>query len=410
MRHLGKRLALSGLILAASALGGCTTRVAPTANSGTPEALPAQSFRREWAADLKLEKDQIERMFVIEDLVFAFTKGNVAYALNKGSGTIRFFDKITTSSIRPHPPVVLKDRIVFATNSTLEIYRRDGQGKERSFATHSSLRTNAVGWAGGSRLFFGVDTPGAGRMVAVETLPGQYKPVREVWELMSTKGAAINSAPAAWGGAVYVAYDDGEVYAVNGETRATIWSTSTGTTFKTYGPVQADLRADEYGVYVPSTDTKFYCLEKGSGRVKWQYFAGSSLRDSPEVTATTVYLPVNNVGMVALDKTQGQYNREPKWVVRDMVKFISEDEKFAYFQRSDNVIVAVDRATGEQRFTSKRRDLVAFATNARDKDGMIYASTREGIIVAIRPVLKPGDVGEMAWEPATPIVEAVAAR
>jgi len=398
-------------MLAAGVMGGCAPRVAEKSETpSAPEVLPAQSFKREWAADLKLEKDQIERLFVMEDLVFAYTKQNVAYVLNKGSGRIRFFDKITTSSIKPHPPVVLKDRICFATNSTLEIYRRDGQGKERSFSTKSSLRTNAVGWSGGSRVYYGVDTPGAGRLVAAETLPGDYKPVREVWELMSTKGAAINSAPAVWTGAVYVAYDDGEVYAINGDTRATIWATSTGTTFKTYGPVQADLRADEFGVYVPSTDSKFYCLEKGSGRVKWQYFAGSSLRSSPEVTQSTVYLPVNNVGIVAIDKLQGQYTREPKWIVRDMIKFISEDEKYAYFQRSDNVVVAVDRATGEQRFTNKRRDLVTYATNPRDKEGMIYGATRDGVIVAIRPVLKPGDVGEMAWEPVTPRVDAVAAR
>ena len=59
-------------------------------------------------------------------------------------------------------------------------------------------------------------------------------------------------------------------------------------------------------------------------------------------------------------------------------------------------------------FTNRRRDLVAFASNPRDKDGMIYASTRDGQVVAIRPVLRPGDVGETAWVPVAP--EAVAAR
>ncbi|MEZ0267398.1 MAG: PQQ-binding-like beta-propeller repeat protein [Phycisphaerae bacterium] len=410
MRHQGRRLAgACGAWLTAGVLGvlaaGCGPHAKPGGNAAATvvaEPIPAQSFKREWAADLKIGNDAVDRMFVSEDLLFVYTKSNTAYVMNRASGRVRFFDKVTTSKLPPHPPVVLKERIVFPTSSTLEVYRRDGLGKERSFSTKSSLRTNAVGWPGGSRVYYGVDTPGAGRMTATETLPGDYKPVREVWELMSTKGAAINSAPTVWAGVVYVAFDDGEVYAVNGENRATIWATSTGTTFKTFGPVNADLRSDEYGVYVPSTDTKFYCLERGSGRKKWEYFAGHPLTANPETTLTTVYLPVSQLGMVAIDKTQGGAVREPKWVVRDMTRFLAEDEKHAYFQRNDNTIVAVDKASGEQRFTNRRRDLVAFASNPRDKDGTIYAATREGLVVAIRPVLKPGDVGETAWVPVTP--------
>ncbi len=403
-----KHLLMSGLVLAASAIGGCATKEAePVA---MPEPLNSQSFKREWGADLELKDDEVDRLYAMEDMVFVYTKKHMVYVLNKGSGRIRFSDKIDNSPIKPHQPVVLKDRIVFPTNSTLEIYRRDGKAKERSFATHSSLRTEAVGSPTGSRVFFGVDTPGAGRMVAAETLPGDYKPVREVWELMSTHGAPINSAPAVWGGVCYVGYEDGEVYAINADTREGIWATSTGTTFKTYGPVQADLRADENGVYVPSTDSKFYCLDKAQGRVKWSYFAGSSLRDTAEVSLTTVYLPVTALGMVAIDKLQGPAVREPKWVVRDMVKFLAEDEKFAYFQRSDNVIAAVDKVTGEPKFTNKRRDFVAFATNARDKEGTIFASTKDGRVYAIRPVLKLGDVGEVVWQPIVPDAPVLASK
>jgi len=359
-----------------------------------------QSFKRDWMADLELKGDAITRVFLREDVVVAYTKSNMAYVLNRAGGVVRFAAKITDSSVPPLEPVVLKERVIFPTDSSLEIYRRDGRF-ERSYTTQSSPRTNVVGQRDGSRVFFGVDTRNSGRVVAIETLPGQYKPVNQKWELMDDHGAPIYSAPAVNAGIVYSAFGNGEVYAVNQDNRQAIWSTSTGQTFKTYGPVQADLRADDFGVYVPSTDSKFYCLDKTQGRKKWEYFAGSSLRSTPAISATMVYLPVTDRGVVAIDKINGPASREPKWIVRDAVKLVAEDEKYAYFHRADNVVIAIEKASGEQKFTSKRTDFVAFATNT--KDSTIYAATKSGQVMAIVPVLKPGNMGELALDQATPV-------
>jgi hypothetical protein len=386
------------LALAVSAIGGCQHRDTGPKDTGAIEPIPVQSFKREWVADLQMKDDVVDRVILREDLVFAYSKKNVAYVMNRSGGVVRFTAKITDSALPIYEPVVLKDRFVFPTDSTLELYRRDGRF-ERSYKTTSAPRTNAVGQRDGSRVFFGVDTRNAGRVVAVETLPGDYKAVNQKWELMSDRAAPIYSAPAVNAGILYVGFGEGEVYAVNQDNRQPIWATSTGQTFKTFGPVQADLRADEFGVYVPSTDSKFYCLDKTQGKVKWQYYAGSSLRATPAITATMVYLPVTGRGVVAIDKINGPAVREPKWVVKDAVKLVAEDEKYAYFNRADQIVIAIEKATGEQKFTSKRTDLVAFATNT--KDSTIYAASKEGQVLAIVPVLKPGNMGELALEGAT---------
>lgn len=392
---------LLSLALLASVVGGCRhEEEAPKAV--LPEALPSQSFRRDWAANLQLDAgDGIDRVFVREDMVIAYTKKRNAYVMNKAGGVIRFSTFISKGTVKPHAPVVLKERIVFPTDSTLELYRRSDGKFERSYHVESSIGTNAVPWTNGSRLFFGADSPVSGRLVAIETAPSDYKPVTQKWELMSTHGQAINSAPAFHAGIVYASFNDGEVYAVNADSRQPIWSTSTGQTFQTYGPVTAALRVDDFGLYVPSTDSKLYCLDRTQGKKKWEYFAGDSLRSDPEVTATMVYLPVTGKGIVAIDKLNGPPIREPRWICKDAVKLVSEDEKYAYFSRADNIVIAVDKVTGEQRFTSKRNDLVTFATNT--KDGIIYAGTKEGQVIAITPVLKPGNVGEIAMDIVVPV-------
>ena len=405
-KHL-MSLALAASAVATSVLGGAGCRH-QTAAAPEPAitALPPQSFKRDWAANLELKGDSVARVIVREDSVFIYTKRNDAFALNRQTGTLRFQTHVSDTIVPLHDPVVLKERIVFPTDSTLEIYRRDGRF-ERSYTTSSSLRTNPSGSPAGTVVVFGVDAPGAGRVVAVDTAPGQYKPIGEKWQLMSNTGVQISSGPAIMNGVVYAAFDDGQVMAVNADSRASIWQTSTGQTFRTFGAVNADLRVDDFGVYVPSTDSKLYCLDKTQGKQKWVYYAGAPLRASPEVTGTMVYLPVTGKGVVAIDKKDGAYERGAKWAVRDAVKLVAEDDKYAYFQRTDNAVVAVDKTNGEQRFTSKRTDLVQFATNT--KDSTIYAATKDGQVLAITPVLKAGDTGELALDLATP-VGAVAMR
>jgi outer membrane protein assembly factor BamB len=406
-KHL---LSLALAVSAASAgVGGCQGNKTTGDAESAITALPAQSFKRGWTADLRLKDDSVVNVVAREDTVFVYSKKNDVYAIDRTAGTVRYTRHISDTIVPLHDPVVLKDRVVFPTDSTLEIYRRDGRF-ERSYQTSSSLRTGASGNANGSVVVFGVDARRSGRVVAVETEPGQYKPVGEKWQLMSSTGVQVSSGPAIMGGVVYAAFDDGQVMAVNADTRQSIWETSTGQTFRTFGAVNADLRVDEFGVYVPSTDSKLYCLDKTQGRQKWVHYAGAPLRASPEVTATTVYLPVTGRGVVAIDKLNGPQVRGPKWSVREAVKVVAEDEKYAYLQRSDNAVVAVDKVSGEQRFTSKRTDLVAFATNT--KGPTIYAATKDGKVLAITPVLKAGDVGEVALDlgDARPVAGAVAMR
>jgi outer membrane protein assembly factor BamB len=375
-------------------VGGCHHE-APAPKESAITSLSPQSFKRGWGADLELKNDPVVKVALVEDTVFVYSKKNNVFAMDRSSGKLWFTRHVSDTIVPMYDPVILKDRMVFPTDSTLEIYRRDGRF-ERSYTPPAALSTSAAGTPTGSILVVGVDARGAGRVLAIETAPGKYKPVDEKWQLMSNSNVQVTAGPAILGGVVYAAFNDGQVMAVNADTRASIWETSTGQTFRTFGPVNADLRVDEGGVYVPSTDSKLYCLDKTQGRVKWQYYAGAPLRSSPAVTASTVYVPVSGQGVVAVDKANGGQVRGAKWAVRDAVKFLAEDDKYAYFQRTDNTVVAVDRTNGEQRFTSKRTDLTQFATNT--KDSTIYAATKDGKVLAITPVLKPGDVGEVALD------------
>jgi len=167
-----------------------------------------------------------------------------------------------------------------------------------------------------------------------------------------------------------------------------------GSAFKTGGSVVADLAADDDTLYVASTDSKLYALNRLNGRIRWQYYATAPLREGAVVTSDMVYQYDRGAGLAALSKASGDFNRRPLWVAEDCTRLLAQDDRNAYLRRRDGAIVARDKKTGEVRFTSRQKFNV-FATNTLKEDGMIYAATKGGRILAIRPILKPGMVGEV---------------
>jgi outer membrane protein assembly factor BamB len=197
------------------------------------------------------------------------------------------------------------------------------------------------------------------------------------------------------------------VYAVNAESNQPIWPVFTppyGQVFDTRSGVTADLKADDAGLYVPTvSEGRLYCLNRTNGSVKWQWTGTGALTVSPVVTTDTVYQTDPNLGMVAIDKQEGpdvttpQFNRLPgkgvRWSLADVKQVLAQDDKYTYALRRDNVIVALDKRTGETQFTSRRKDFHTFATNP--KDGTVYAATKGGRVVAVKGVFQPGQVGEV---------------
>jgi outer membrane protein assembly factor BamB len=211
---------------------------------------------------------------------------------------------------------------------------------------------------------------------------------------MMTFGA-MTPTPAVFDKVIFAGSEDGRLYAVT-EDRAPIWSLPGGAnTFITQGKFVSDIKADEYGVYAANTDSKLYCLDRATGKIKWQYYAGTPLRTSPVVFAANVYQYVPQVGIVAIDKASGQFNRQPRWTVKEGRQVLSEDQAHVYLRSARGQILAVDKTSGEVLFRSKNR-WDAFATNL--SDAMIFAATKDGQLAAVRPVLREGEVGTLVMD------------
>lgn len=386
---------LGALLLSLGMAGGC--QHAPIKSEAPAIELSSGSFARKWIADLGLKNDEATDVFVRDNLVIVYTRNHFAYVLDRESGESKWVVQVGAEGVKLRPPVVLKDYVVFPTISTVEVYNRFGKEHRSVLANGLALRSGAVG--NGARLYYGADDPNGGRVVSLDLLGSQYQNSSVNWTLQTRSG--ISATPAIQQGLLYAADDSGGIYAVNADSRAPIWAVRHENreegVFGTGARIQADLKADEYGLYVASTDTKLYCIGRTDGRIRWQYFAGQPLTHSPSVTATTVYQYIEGTGVVAIDKTQGEPARKAKWTVPGAIQFLAEDEKYAYLEQTNHAIVAVERTTGTPKFKSTRTDFVTYATAL--KNNTIFAATRDGQVRAITPNVRSGVMGEVVWMP-----------
>jgi outer membrane protein assembly factor BamB len=384
-----KRTVRTGLVVAAAVglagaalVGGCGDKGRQRPSTEVVPLQP-QSFTRAWKAELDLKEDSLEDLYLEGDRLFAYTRNHDAYVMSAAGGTLAAVTGVNATGGVLREPVIMPDKVVYPTGITLEIHDVRGQLVKSMSLPYP---TRSRGLASGNTIYIGLDYPTAGRLAAID-VTRQYNIMR--WELM-TRGA-VSARPAIFEKVVYIGSEDGRVYAVD-EDRNPVWPLD-GSVYVTGGRIVADLKVDDFGVYIASTDSKLYCVDRLTGKTKWQFFAGAALQTSPLVTADSVYLYVPGRGVVAIDKTTGKFNRDPRWTVEDARQFLSADERFVYLRLRDDQIVAVDKASGEQRFASKGKDYELFVSNTQNNT--IYAAQKNGLVAAIKPVLTPGTVGEV---------------
>ena len=377
------------LLIASAAFciaGGCASRKKPGPAS-TIVPIPSGNFAQQWVNPLDLAKDPIEELHLRADTLFVYTKHHAAYALSRAGGDLKYVAEPDVSGGVLRPPLVIGEHVIYPCGSTIDIFDNRGHLR-RTVELDKSIRSGASGT--NNIIYIGLDHSGGTGVVASLDLNKQHRVTR--WELMTFGG--VSATPRFFDGVVYAGSEDGKLYAVN-EERSAIWGLPNGV-FATQGRFQSDIHVDETGVYASNTDSKLYCLDRVSGKIKWQYFGSAALKDAPAVTPTMVYQYVPRTGVVAIDKLNGEPFRKPKWAIREAVQFLSEDQQYAYLRQRDNRLLAVNKATGNVDFMSKGKEYQVFTPNT--KDSTIFAATRAGKVVAIRPVLREGDVGTIAMD------------
>jgi outer membrane protein assembly factor BamB len=392
------------LISAIATLAGCQTTTQPA----TIVEAPTGSFIQKWTAVIpELKEDPVAHLYLRGTTLYAYAKSNQVFGFSAAGGHMIFSDKIVDATSPLRAPTLLPDnKIVFPAADTLELYDLSGR---RLQSLPLSKPTSSSGVAVGYTFYVGLGSPTGGRLAALDLTPRvptaqqeanakklnvslepEIDRVASKWEVLTIGG--IQAAPVYYQGVVYAGDLNGSVWAIN-EQGSGIWSLPNGDhVFKTSGAIHADLKADDFGLYVASEDGSLYCVDRGSGRLKWTYYGGIQLDTAPVLTPTTVYQFVPGTGVVAIEK-HALGVAKSKWVNADAVSCLADDSQNIYGQDKNGCLIAMDKTDGHTVFRGVRKDISVVADYNGNKDGTIYAAVTDGTVLSVGPVLRPGVMG-----------------
>ena len=214
---------------------------------------------------------------------------------------------------------------------------------------------------------------------------------------------AVSALPA-WAGATFHA-DAGRtgVYPGPGpgELHGVKW------TFKTGGPVVASPAVADGVVYIASDDGYLYALDQETGEEKWKFKSRMPIASSPAVSGGLVYFVSSTGALAALDATTG----EPKWVLPTEYerKFQAKNlhgyqpaaqtipdawdlftsspvvvDGRVYFGSGDGGVYAADAATGVLQWKFSTGDVVH--SSPAVADGVVYVGSWDSRLYAIDAV------------------------
>jgi len=373
----------------------------PAAGASDFVLISEPSFVKVWDVQLPLHSgDSVKGIYFLDGNVHVLTNKNYDHAVKGDSGDLLYNTEVgSPDNSLVGGPTLVTNGIVFPTTHTLELFDRVGNFV-RSIDVKYTITNQAVGK--NNYVYFGLDFNKG--CLAQADVTQDIDPIQ--WEYLTY--GAVDGPVGISEGVVYSGSEDGKVRACL-EDKTPSWPLLTDSAFDTQSEILSGVAVDNHSCYCATISGTFYCLDKNTGKLKWRYFSGQPLEFGPQVTDSAVYQYVPGQGLTALDKskkiTLGDQEtvdeapfHSPKWSLKSAGRILAEDDQFVYvvLGRPDQMrgLAAVNKETGEIKFTTHRRDLVL--VTCQPKAAMIYGVTEDGLVVAMKPVSEPGSYGEIA--------------
>ena len=384
-----------GIALAAALAGGCSpgaTIAVPKADSLVPSSVLAKaslSYYWEQPIDLKAG-ETIEKLWRLDEKLYAFTSANRLVALDAASGAERWRVEVTPPGRTVFAPCHADNAVVPTIGGIAALLEPPGPDQLDSFR---AVIINTIDYAlvidRDSRdglvkrkleFKFVANSPGScdGTRFYVGAVNGYYHAVRLSeglvdWTMASK--AMITVAPQTAFGTVYVASQDGKLYAVNPDAlrERHVWTQTTD------GPLVGDIAVDARGCFVPSTDSRIYAYDLATGETMWTFRTQGPLRRGIQVGAKSVFQYADKDRLYAIDLANGR----KRWDLAEGRTVLAAVGDNALVLTDRRQLLLVNEILGKVEMSLPMNGLDLFVPNAAKP--IIYAASREGLVVCIRP-------------------------
>jgi outer membrane protein assembly factor BamB len=306
--------------------------------------------------------EQIQRLFLAGDSLWALTNRNYLFCLDAKTGRLKFGQQLARKGLTVFKPLLFEDQALLVAGNTL--LRLDPQlgtiqtlkAPPFTVTCPAARNTEHIYLAGTDRRLHAFN--GQTRIPEFEAAPDDNTLITSI-----------------------VATDDYVVFATAGGSVVNItphgpvrnWQ------FTAKGPISARLVLDNGSLFVAAEDTSLYRIDPSTGKPLWTFRAGARLTKSPRLTATVVYQPAGPKGLYAIDKQTGKL----LWQRTDAVELLAQAGHKAYVIAEPGTLIVMDNGTAKELYCVNFAAISRYAANTADN--RIYIGDQTGRVACLQP-------------------------
>jgi hypothetical protein len=352
---------------AALLAGLCVAGSAGAADGGLVSAdmLARAGIEAVWQQTLPLKgKESLGSINALGNGVFALTTTNYLFGINAADGGMMFADRIAAHGLQLLPLDRSGEGLIVVTGSSVRrLDVKSGSEKSRITVPFGIVAKPATN---DGFYYLAADD---GKVYAYDANDGVL-----VFRAAADRGSLMTNVEATNQYVVFTT-DKGAIVAMEPGRPAQMWR------YDTSGEIGGRITLEGGSVYVSSKDTNVYKFDAKTGKIVWNYMAGSQLVDGPKVTASAVYQYAGDNGIYALDKKTGK----PLWQEKDGRDLLAEQKGKTYLMSKNQSIIIVDNATGKRTGEVSLPGVDMWSANVTE--GMMYVgNAATGKVACLRPI------------------------
>ena len=212
-------------------------------------------------------------------------------------------------------------------------------------------------------------------------------PLKQVWQALAGSGAPTGMAVE--NGAIYVAYEDGVVKALDAATGAPRWESKLPARASSAPAVGGGL------ALVGGEDGALHALDAADGHPRWRYQTAAPVYAAPTVTAEAIYAPSGDGSFSALAPSDGTL----LWKIDATAPLTGRAavaDGIVYFGSADGRIYGVDATTGAEVWGSGIVAQGAVEGQPTVADGRVFIGAGDSRVYALA-----ADKGGEYWRHST---------
>ncbi|HUW18448.1 MAG TPA: PQQ-binding-like beta-propeller repeat protein [Sedimentisphaerales bacterium] len=358
------------LVLAANLLFVCSGRRCFSEQVGTerlvsPELLQHAGLEVVWHKKLPMrEKEQLDRLVVVADRIYALSSENYIVSLNREKGNLIFGRSFGRAGTAVLGLDHYDDKLIsIVGNQLVEVNPETGtelSAKRLEFGITCPAARN-------SSCYYIASTARRLRTYRAEDKVRLYEAAAENDSIITSVIADDNS--------VVFATDGGNVICAAADKPKKLWE------FNASDGIVGAIVRDGDSLFAASKDTYVYKLNMETGTPPvWKYQTDALLDRGPRVTGDVVYQYVRDKGLTAIDKETGRF----MWRVDGGIDLLAEGGGKAYVIKSEGELVVMDNSRKKRLYSANFARVSKYAANT--VDSKIYIADQTGRIVCLKPV------------------------